>query len=152
MSAIVTAVAVVGVSTYKQIEAQKDAKDASERASRIQQQQFQEEQKKAEIQNLRSVREQIRGARIAQSSMVNQAALSGGTGSSAAAGGAASIGSQLSGNLNYMGQIAASNTAIGNFAASAAQASAEAASASADAAIWGTVGNAAMTGYKIKKG
>lgn len=149
MCGVVTAIA---VTSYMQYDAQKEAKAANERAAALQQQQYREEQKKADIQNIRSVREQIRASRIAQASMVNQAALSGGTGGSAVAGGVASAGSQLSGNLNYMGQIAAANTAIGNFAAGAAQASADAASASADAAIWGTIGQAAVTGYKIKKG
>jgi len=134
MTGVVTAVVATTVyayGTYKQIEAQKDAKAATER-------QFKEEQKRADIQNVRSVREQIRATRLAQSSMVNQAALSGGTGSSAVAGGVASAGSQMAGNLNYMQQIAEQNTKIGT----AAQ---QAASAQADAAIWGTIGSAAAT-------
>ena len=148
MCGVVTAIA---VTSYMQYDAQKEAKSANERAAAIQQQQFKEEQKRADIQNIRSVREQIRATRIAQSSMVNQAALTGGTGGSAVAGGTASAGSQLSGNLNYMQQIADANTRIGTLAAGAAQAGADAASASADAAIWGTIGSAVGTGYRTYK-
>lgn len=134
MSGVYTAVAAISVysySSYKQIEAQKDAKDAAAR-------QFKEEQKRADIQNIRSVREQIRATRIAQASMVNQASLTGGTGGSAVEGGVASAGSQLSGNLSYMSQIAQANTAIGTAALNASQ-------AQADAAIWGTIGSTAAT-------
>jgi hypothetical protein len=149
--AVSTAVAVFTYATYENVQAQKEAQSLNERAAATQQQQYKEEAKKAEIQNLRSVREQIRASRIAQSSMVNQAALSGGTGGSAVAGGVASAGSQLSGNLNYMGQIAEQNTKIGSLAAEAAGYQAAAASASADAAIWGTIGQAAVSGYKLSK-
>lgn len=141
--------ATTAVSTVKQIEGQREARAQNERAAATQQQQYREESQKAEIQNIRAVREQIRASRIAQSSMVNQAALSGGTGGSAVAGGVASAGSQLSGNLNYMGQIAEQNTKIGSLSAEAAGYQAAAASAQADAAIWGTVGQAAVTGYKL---
>lgn len=131
MSGTIAAIAtgVYAYSSYKQIQAQKEAGEAAERR-------FQAEQKKADIQNIRSVREQIRGARIAQASMVNQAGLTGGTGGSAVAGGTASIGSQLSGNLNYMSQIADQNTAINTAALQGSQAQTE-------GAIWGVVGSAA---------
>ena len=142
MCGVVTAIA---VTSYMQYDAQKEAKSANERAAAIQQQQFREEQKRADIQNIRSVREQIRATRIAQSSMVNQAALTGGTGGSAVAGGVASAGSQLAGNLNYMAQIAEQNTAIGSLAAQTAGFQGQAASASADAALWGTVGQIATS-------
>ena len=146
MTGAITAYVAIGTyaySSYQQVKAQDKAKEATENASRVQQQQFKEEQKRADIQNIRSVREQIRATRIAQSSMVNQAALSGGTGGSAVAGGDASAGSQLAGNLDYMGQIAAQNTAINSLAAQTAGFQAQAASAQADAAIWGTIGNVA---------
>ena len=146
-----TLIATTIFGTERSISAQKEAKAESQKAAAVQQTQFKEEQKKADIQNVRSVREQIRATRLAQSSMVNQAALTGGVGSSGVAGGVASAGSQLSGNLNYMGQIAAQNTAIGGLAAEAAGYQANAAAASADAAIWGAVGQAATTGYKIKR-
>jgi hypothetical protein len=47
-----------------------------------------------------------------QASMVNQAALSGGMGSSGLAGGVSSVGSQLAGNISFMSDIADENTAI----------------------------------------
>jgi hypothetical protein len=141
--------AVIG--TERSISAQREAKQESQRAASVQQTQFKEEQKKADIQNVRSVREQIRATRLAQSSMVNQAALTGGMGGSALAGGVSSAGSQLSGNLSYMEQISQQNTVIGGLAAEAAGYQANAAAASADSAIWGAVGQAALTGYKIKK-
>ncbi len=131
--ALIAAAAVSLYSTNKQIEAQKDAQAAQERQAAA-------EQRRAEIQNLRSVRQQIRQSRIAQASMVNQAALSGGTGGSAVAGGVASVGSQLAGNLNYMGQIAEQNTAIGTAALQGAQAQSE-------ATIWGAVGKLSSNVY-----
>lgn len=145
------AIAVLSYATYENVQSQREAAHQADLAASRQQEQYKEEQKKAEIQNLRSVREQIRAARVAQASMVNQAALTGGTGGSAAAGGQASVGSQLSGNLSYMSQIAASNTRIGNLAAEAAGYQAASASASAEGAIWGTIGQAATTGYNISK-
>lgn len=134
MTGAVTAYVAIGTyaySTYKQIEATKDAQAASER-------QFKAEQKRADIQNIRGVREQIRATRIAQASMVNQASLSGGTGGSAVAGGVASAGSQLSGNLQYMQQIAEQNTAISTAALDRSQ-------AQTDAAIFGIYRDVAAT-------
>ena len=59
------------------------------------------------------MRQQIRQARVARSSMLNVGAQTGGMGSSGMAGGVASVGSQLGSNLGYMSEIAAANTAIG---------------------------------------
>ena len=152
MSGVIASVA-VGVyaySSYKQVQAIDKSRQAQERAVQESQKQFAAEQKRADIQNIRSVREQIRASRIAQSSMVNQAALSGGTGGSAVAGGVSSVGSQLGSNLDYMGQIAAQNTAINQAQAAGAVAMGDAASAQADAAIWGVVGSAASTTFSAR--
>lgn len=96
--------------------AQQQATEATVRAQEQAKQQYVAETKKAEIQNIRSVRSQIRQTRIAQSSMLNVGAQTGGMGGSGLAGGISSVGSQMSGNLNYMASIAAANTQIGNFA------------------------------------
>lgn len=98
------------------VEQQKKQVEATGRAQEQARQQYAAESKKAEIQNIRSVRQQVRQARIAQSSMLNVGAQTGGMGGSALAGGMSSIGSQLGGNLDYMTQIAKQNTAIGGFA------------------------------------
>lgn len=112
--------------------------DQTRRAGKAARAQYQAEQRKAEVENVRSVRQQIRQARLAQASMTNQAALSGGMGSSGLAGGFSSVGSQLAGNLNYMSSIAEENTNISNFAITGAK-------ASSNAAVWGQVGQLANT-------
>lgn len=112
----VAAVATYAVGTYKSIEESKKGRQATERAQQASERQYAAESKKAEIQNIRSVRQQIRQARVAQSSMLNVGAQTGGMGGSGLAGGLASVGSQLGGNLDYMSQIARQNTAIGGFA------------------------------------
>ncbi len=103
------------------------------KAGRAAERQYAAESRKAEIQNIRSVRQQIREARLAQASMVNVGAQTGGMGSSGLAGGVASVGTQLAGNLNYMQQIAEQNTAIGSAAVAGAQ-------ATSNAAIYGSIG------------
>ena len=103
------------------------------KAGKAAQRQYAAEERKSEVQNVRSVRQQIREARLAQASMTNVAAQTGAMGSSALAGGVSSVGSQLSGNLNYMQQIAKENTAIGAAAAEGAQ-------AMSNAAVYGAIG------------
>jgi hypothetical protein len=73
---------------------------------------YQAQQKRADIQNIRTQRENIRAAKIAQAQMTNVAAQTGGMGGSALAGGTSSIASQAMGNVNYTAQIAEQNTAI----------------------------------------
>lgn len=111
------AAAGVGLSKAEDISAaQREGAAATSRAQEQAKQQYAAETKKAEIQNIRSVRQQIRQSRIAQSSMLNVGAQTGGMGGSALAGGMSSVGSQLGSNLGYMSQIASANTAIGKFA------------------------------------
>jgi hypothetical protein len=126
-----TLLAIQGVSTAASISEQRKAGKATERA-------YQAEERRAEVQNVRNVRQQIRSARLAQSAMTNRAAQTGGVGSSALAGGTSSVGAQLSGNLSYMGDIAEQNTAIG-------QATISAARASSNAAIFGQIGQLSGT-------
>ena len=96
--------------------AQRQGEEATKRAQEQARQQYAAESKKAEVQNIRSVRQQIRQSRISQSSMLNVGAQTGGMGGSGLSGGVSSVGSQLGSNLNYMSQIASANTAIGGFA------------------------------------
>lgn len=96
--------------------AQRENAAATRRAQEQARQQYAAETRKAEIQNIRSVRQQIRQSRIAQSSMLNVGAQTGGMGGSGLAGGMSSVGSQLGSNIDYMSQIAKQNTAIGGFA------------------------------------
>jgi hypothetical protein len=134
MSGFVTAVVattVYAASTYNQIKETKKARQATER-------QYAAENRRAEVQNVRSIREQVRATRLAQGQMTNLGAQSGGMGGSALAGGLSSLQSQQQGNINFMSDIAEQNTAIG-------AAGLDAARAQSNAAIWGVVGQAAAT-------
>ena len=126
---------VVGFSTLMQIDAQQEARAASKR-------EFEASQKRADIQNIRNVRQRIRETRLAQAGATNVAAQTGAIGGSGLAGGVASAGSQMAGDLSYMARVAEQNTAIG-------QAQVDQASAMADAAIWGAVGNLGQTYGKV---
>lgn len=112
--------------------------DQQQKAGRAAQRQAEAERRRAEVENVYKVRQSIRQARLAQGAMTNQAALSGGIGSSGLAGGTSSIGSQLSGNLNYMSQIAEENTSIFNAAVQGAR-------ASTNAAVFGQIGQMSST-------
>lgn len=118
---------------------------ATRRAQVQAKQQYEAENKRAEIQNIRSVRKQIRETRLAQGSMINVAAQTGGMGGSALAGGTSSIGSQLVGNINYMGEIAAQNTAIGTAALGYSTEMANASMASNRMSLASSQANTAMT-------
>ena len=134
MSGFVTAVVATGiyaVSTYQQIQETKKARKATER-------QYAAEKRRAEVQNVRSIREQVRATRLAQGQMTNVGAQTGGMGSSGLAGGLSSLASQQQGNIGFMSDIAEQNTAIGEAGLAAAK-------AQSNAAIWGTVGQAAAT-------
>jgi len=137
-TALLFAAGTAAVGTIASVQQQRKAGAAA-------QQQYAAEQRKAEVQNVRSVRQQIREARIAQASMTNTAALTGGTGGSGLAGGLGSVGSQLSGNINYMQQIAQQNTAIGAAAAAGAQ-------AQSNAAIYGSIGQLGGTIFSAMGG
>lgn len=125
---------ILAVGTALSIKSSRDQQKAAEKQIRA-------ERQKAEIQNIQKTRQAIRAARLAQGAMVNQAALAGGMGSSGLAGGTGSIGSQVSGQLNYMQQIAEQNTNI--FSAQV-----QGAKAQSNAAIWGAVGDLGGTIWK----
>ena len=137
MTGVVTAIAaaVTATATVAGVMSQKEANYQQRVAAS---KQFEAQQKKADVQNVRDVRQQIRASRIAAGQMQNVGAQVGATGSSALAGGVSSIGSQSISNINYMAQIAQQNTAI-----NAAQL--ESANVTSNAAVWGAVGSLAGT-------
>jgi hypothetical protein len=131
VAAIAVGTTVYAVGTYKSIQEQKKATAANER-------QYAAQARKAEVQNVRSVREQIRATRLAQGQMTNIGAQTGGMGGSALAGGLASLGSQQASNISFMQDIAKENTAINTAALQGAR-------AQSNAAIWGQVGQVGAT-------
>ena len=140
--------AAAGVAYSKAEDVAKETKKATQATERAQVQakeQFVAETKRAEIQNVRSVRQQIRQARLARGAMTNVAAQTGGMGGSALAGGTGSITSQLVGNVDYMSQIAAQNTAIGTAAVGYSNEMANASIASTRANLAASQANTAMT-------
>jgi len=130
--ALQAAAAVFSVYSYGQ--QQRSAKAAQAAQTR----QFQASEQKAEIQNVRRIRSQIRQNRLASGQMLNVGAQMGGLGSSTLAGGLSSLRAQTSGNLGYLTDIAAANTKIG-------QAGLQAATSMSDAALYGQVGDIGMT-------
>ena len=148
------------VATVASIDAQKKgAYEARKTAGEVQaasEKQYAAQQQQADVQNVRSVRQQIREQRMAQASMLNVGAQTGGMGGSGLAGGLGSIGSQAAGNLSYMSKIAESNTAIGAAQLEGAQAQsrggAAMATAQANAAMWGSVGQLSGTIFTASGG
>jgi Flp pilus assembly protein TadB len=151
MGVEVAAAAAFVYGTYKNVESQKKSQQATERSQQASERQYVAETKKAEIQNIRSVRQQIRQSRVAQSSMLNVGAQTGGMGGSGMVGGIASVGSQLGSNLGYMSEIASANTAIGaaaldysremgNASIASSEANQYAAVASLGSTVFGAVG------------
>jgi len=140
-----TAVAIYAYGTYESNQESKRARAATGRAQEASERQYAAESKKADIQNLRSVRQQIRQARVAQSTMQNVGAQTGGMGSSGLAGGMSSVGSQLGSNIGYMSQIAAANTQIGAAAMDYSRAMGDASIASAKANEYSSIAGVGAT-------
>jgi hypothetical protein len=86
--AITAAIATVA-GTVSSISSSKKAEKENKRAAEQQRVAYQAEQRRAEVQNVRSIRQQVRAARMAQGQMTNTAALTGGLGGSGLAGGMA---------------------------------------------------------------
>lgn len=128
------AIAGTAASTVSNIQAGKAARE-----------QARAEQRRADIQNVRSVRQSIREARLAQASLVSQGAVSGALMGTGVAGGLSSVASQLGGNLNYISQIAEENTNIFNAQIAGAR-------AASNATIFGQVGQLAGGIYKDTTG
>lgn len=98
--------ALSAVGTIEQHSAAKKMAAARER-------QFKAEQERAEIQNMRNVRQQIRAQRATAGSIVARSATSGTLQSSGVMGGVGSTQSQMVGNLSYMSDIADTQTEAG---------------------------------------
>lgn len=143
MAALSTIAMVAGgvqlVSQYQQGEEQKKANEAN---LNLQRREYARQQKLAEVQNVRSIRQQLRAQRLAQSTMVNTAANKGGMGSSGLAGGMGSAASQTAGNLGMIAQQAAVNTTSGADQINTAGVIGQ---HQANAATWGAVGGLAGT-------
>ena len=70
------------------------------------------EQRRADIENVYKTRQAVRQARLAQASMINTGAQTGGMGGSGMAGGVSSVAAQLGGNLAFMDAVARENNVI----------------------------------------
>jgi len=153
--ALVTALAIAGGALYaygtsESIKESQRARNSTNEAKDQSARQFAAESKKADIQNVRTVRSQIRASQLARGTMTNVGAQTGGIGGSAMAGGIASIGSQLGSNLSYMSDIAKTNTAIGQAALGYSSAMADASifsSKAQDATNIASVGSTAFTTF-----
>lgn len=135
MTGVVTALVVTAGAT---VMSAMEAKEANYQRRAAASREYEASQKRADIQNVRSQREQIRAAKIAQAQMMNVASQTGGMGGSALAGGMSSISSQSMSNINYTAQIAEQNTAI-------ATAQLQGASVTSNAEVWGAIGQLSGT-------
>ncbi|MCA6480576.1 MAG: hypothetical protein IM557_08245 [Chitinophagaceae bacterium] len=125
----------------QQREAKKSASAQREGQARV----LAEERKRAEVDNVRKLRQQIREQRIAQGSLASQAALTGGVGGSAFAGASASAASQTASNVSFMQDVAQINTNIGNIQMETAQ---RVGAAQARGATYGAIGDISGTIFK----
>ena len=135
---IASAVIGAGSAAMQQREAKKATSAQREGQARV----LAEERKRAEVENVRKLRQQVREQRIAQASLTSQAALTGGVGGSAVAGASASAASQAAGNVSFMQDIAEINTNIGNIQMETAQ---RVGGAQSRAATYGAIGNLSGT-------
>lgn len=79
---------------------------SSQQQAKAQKQQIAIQKQQAEMQNLQAAREQARGRYRSQARIISAGAQGGVSGSSGVAGGVASVGSQMAGNLSYMSDMA----------------------------------------------
>jgi hypothetical protein len=135
---IIAVAASVGSAVAQQREAKKSASAQREGQARV----LAEERKRAEVENVRKLRQQIREQRIAQGALTSQAALTGGVGGSAFAGASASAASQTASNVSFMQDIAEINTNIGEIQMETAQ---RVGSAQARGATYGAIGKLSGT-------
>lgn len=133
----IAAIGMMTVGTVGSIASQNEARKQNKAAMRA-------EQRRAQVQNIREVRSQVRSARLAQAAINNAGAVSNTLGSSGVEGGIASVGSQLQGNLGYMSDIARENTTIFNSSVNAAK-------ASNNAAIFGQIGQMGSTIFSMRQ-
>jgi hypothetical protein len=138
---IIAVAASVGSAVAQQREAKKSASAQREGQARV----LAEERKRAEVDNVRKLRQQIREQRIAQGSLASQAALTGGVGGSAFAGASASAASQTASNVSFMQDISQINTNIGNIQMETAQ---RVGAAQSRGATYGAIGDLSGTIFK----
>jgi len=155
MAALTTiALAVTAATTVASIDAGKkqayQQRVAAGQAQEANTRQYAAEQKKADIQNVRAVRSQIRQQRMASANMLNQGAQTGGMFGSGLAGGLGSNQSQTAGNVQYMGQIAKQNTASSQAGLDAATAQ-YSVTPNSDAAMFASIGQASSTIFQMYK-
>lgn len=99
------------VGQQQQQKAQDKQEKGQERMAQERRNQYAAEQQKAEIQNVRAIRQQIRQQRAAAGSIIAQGANAGTLGSTGVTGGVASTQSQMRSNLRYMSDIADTQSA-----------------------------------------
>jgi len=152
MAALTTLAFVAGAGLYaygtnESMKESQKARNATNEAKDQSARQFAAESKRADIQNVRAVRSQIRTSRLAQSSMTNVGAQTGGMGGSGMAGGIASVGSQLGSTLGYMSDIAKVNTTIGQAALGYSSAMADASIFSSKAQDYSNIASLGSTAF-----
>ena len=112
LAAVIGLGGLFAASSYKQYAEQK-------KASKAQQQAREAEQSRAELQNQQQKLAQVRAARLEQAKTQQRSINLGVQESTGASGTASSIGSQVSGNLNYLNQdigfVRAGNTAMNSY-------------------------------------
>lgn len=142
VTAAVVGAVVGGASFIQGQEARKDQADANRQMSVAREREFEAQRQRAEVQNVRSVRQQIRQQRAAAAAIMGRGATTGTLGSSGVAGGVGSTQSQLSSNLSYMSDIADTQTASAAASSAAGQAQyamGEASGKLAEAQAWGNL-------------
>lgn len=110
------------------------------------------QQRLAEIRNVREARENVRKARIASATVLNNAANSGALQSSAVQGGVNSVATQLSNNISFLDTNATLNRESNSYLANAQAQNNNATRAGSQATSWSNIGQIAGEVYKTTHG
>lgn len=153
MPAVTTIVAVAGIGVAAagvvgQQKAAKNAAGAQRQSAAAQRDQAALEQRRADIQNARNLRAEIRQSRIAAASIRNQGANAGTFGSSGVLGGISSVGAQHASNVGNFNQNTEINSAVFGTQVQQANANLAFADAQADGAMWGAIGGLGGTVFQ----
>lgn len=125
--------AVMSVAGFaKQQDARDEQRKAAENAANARRQELAAQKQRADIENVRSVRAAIRQQYATSAGIIARGATTGTSGSSGVAGGVASTGAQLAGNVSYMSNVADTQTASMAAAEAAGQANLASAQANID--------------------
>lgn len=142
----VAALAVAAGGAYMSYESAQQSASAQKNMANQQkaaaEKQFNEQKKLAELENVRSVRAQLRQQRAAQAAIINQGAGAGTIGSSGVAGGVSSVGAQTASNLGFMSDTAGIRSNIGAAQLEYGNAGYQGAISMADAGVYGAIGGA----------